>query len=234
MYLIRIIVRKLQSLFFKGRMLIYGISGLPAQTRKEIKIFKIILDNVKNADKIRIFEWGSGFSTIYYANFLRKKKLDFEWHTIDNNKAWHKKVKALVRKKHLEPYVWLYLKEFEPFWRRPEWGPIPPACGVFAPKSENEMAYINFPKQLNSRFNIVIIDARFRRHCVETTKEALLPEGIAILHDAQKTHYHIGLDDFRYRKFLNTGSWYPFQKISNKVWIGSMENSKIFETLKQF
>ncbi len=228
------VLKKFQSLYFEGKMFINNILGVPAMTGKEIQILKIILDHFKDHRKIRIFEWGSGHSTIYYANYLRQKGVDFEWHTIDNNKIWHAKVKALVRKKNLEPYIWLYLKEFEPFWRKPDWGPIPPACEIFSPKSESEMAYINFPRQLNSCYDVVIIDARFRRHCIQTTKEVLLPEGIAILHDAQKTHYHVGLDDFRYRKFLNTGSWYPFQKILNKIWIGSMGNSKIFETLKGF
>jgi hypothetical protein len=228
------VLRKFQSLYFEGKMFANSILGLPAQTSKEIQIFKIILDHFKNDHKIKIFEWGSGFSTTYYADYLHKKKVDFEWHTIDNSKTWHEKIKALVKKKNLESYIGLYLREFKPFWEKPHWGPIPPACGVFGPKSENEKSYIRFPSILKDRFDLVIIDARFRRHCIQTTKEILLPEGIAILHDAQKTHYHVGLDDFRYRTFLNTGSWYPFQKMLNKVWIGSMGNSKIFETLKRF
>lgn len=207
--------------------------GLPAQTRKEKQIFKAILDNYINK-KIKIFEWGSGYSTIYYAEYLRKKGAEFEWHSIDNNKDWHEKIKSKVERKGLQPFVRMYLKEFLPFWEKPGWGPIPPACGVFGPKSESEKAYINFPRILNDNFNIVIIDARFRRHCIQTAKEVLLPEGIVILHDAQKAHYHVGLYDFQYRKFLLGGSWYPFQKIPNKVWIGSTGNSKIFEALKQF
>ena len=206
--------------------------GLPAQTKKEIQIFKAILDNYKG-EKIKIFEWGSGYSTIYYAEYLRKKGAEFEWHSIDNNKAWHEDVKSKVERKGLQPSVHLYLKEFLSFWVKPGWGPIPPPCGIFGPKSENEKAYVNFPRLLNVRFDIVIIDARFRRHCIQTAKEVLLPEGIVIMHDAQKVHYHVGLDNFQYRAFLHSGSWYPFQKIANKIWIGSIGNSKIFEALKR-
>lgn len=224
---------KLQSLYLKGRLFLNGILGLPAQTKKDIQIFKRIFDSCTNK-RIKIFEWGSGFSTIYYANYLRDKKIEFEWHSIDNNKTWHEKVKSKVQKKSLRRYVQLYLKEFQPFWKKRGWGDIPPSCGVFSPKSENEMTYINFPKQFNDSFDIVIIDARFRRHCIQTAKEVLLPEGIVILHDAQKTHYHDSLGDFKYRIFLDTGAWYPFQKVPNKVWIGSMGNKEIFETLKAF
>jgi len=225
------VVRNIQALYFKNKLLINSILGLPAQTSEEIQIFKTIFDHFLDQKKIKIFEWGSGFSTIYYSEYLRKKGAAFEWHSIDNNKAWHEKVKSKVNKKGLQPYVQLYLKEFIPFWEKSGWGTIPPPCGVFSPKSENEKAYINFPKLLNDKFDIVIVDARFRRHCIQTAKETVFPEGIVIMHDAQKMHYHAGLDDFQYNIFIHSGSWYPFQKIPNKVWIGSIGNSKIFELL---
>jgi len=223
--------QKLQFLYFKGKLLINSILGLPAQTRKEIQIFKTIFDNFIDNKRIRIFEWGTGFSTIYYSEYLRKKGAEFEWHTIDNNKAWHEKVKSKVKKKGLQPYVQMYLKEFLPFWEKPGWVGIPAACGVFGPKSEREKAYIDFPLLLDDKFDIVIVDARFRRHCIQTAKQVLTPGGIVIMHDAQKEHYHVGLDDFQYSKFFHSGSWYPFQKIPNKVWVGSVGNSKIFELL---
>ena len=226
------VVRKIQSLYFKGKLLRNSILGLPAQTSEEIRIFKTMFDNFTDKRKIIIFEWGSGLSTIYYAEYLKKKGAEFKWHTIDNNKTWHKKVKSKVKKKGLQPYVQLYLKEFMPFWEKPGWETIPPPCGIFSPKSENEKDYINLPKLLNDKFDIVIVDARFRRHCVQTAKEAVLPEGIVIMHDAQKAHYHVGLGDFQYSKFFHSGSWYPFQKIPNKVWIGSIGNNRIFELLK--
>jgi len=226
--------QKLQSLYFKGKLLINSILGLPAQTREEIQLFKAVFDSFIKNKGIKVFEWGSGFSTIYYAEYLRKKGAEFEWHSIDNNRAWHEKVKSKVNKKGLQPYVQLYLKEFIPFWEKPGWGPIPPPCGVFSPKSENEKAYVDFPRLLNDKFDIVIIDARFRRHCIQTAKKAVLQGGIVIMHDAQKAHYHVGLDNFQYSKFFHSGSWYPFQKIPNTVWIGSVGNSKIFDALKRF
>ena len=213
-------------------MFIYNILGLPAQTMKEIQIFKSVLHNVERDKIIRIFEWGSGLSTIHYSNYLLKSNVPFEWHSIDNDRVWHQKVKTLVEKKNLESCIWLYLKEFKPFWEKHGWGHIPPPCGIFGPKSENEHAYINFPKQLSNKFDIVIIDARFRRHCIQTAKEVLLPEGVAILHDAHKDHYHMDLEDFKYQDFYESGSWYPFQKEKNKIWLGSMENRTIIKKLK--
>ena len=68
-------------------MLIKSVLGLPAQTSEEIRIFKTMFDNYMDKKEIKIFEWGSGFSTIYYSEYLRKKGAAFEWHSIDNNKA---------------------------------------------------------------------------------------------------------------------------------------------------
>ncbi len=216
-------------------MRIRGALGLPAQTSKEIQIFKAIFRNFANKN-ISIFEWGSGFSSIYYSAYLRKKNVEFQWHSIDNNRIWHEKVKSELGKRGFQKYVQLYLKEFLPFWEKPGWGwkNIPPPCGVFSPKLENEKAYINFPKELDKKFDIIIIDARFRRYCLEVAKEVLAPEGVVIMHDAQKTHYHKGLEDFQYRQFFRTGQWYPFQEIPNKLWVGSTGNEAIFQTLKLF
>lgn len=213
-------------------MHIRGILGLPAQTRKEMQIFKAIFDNFANKN-IRVFEWGSGFSSIYYSAYLQKKNSKFQWHSIDNNRIWHEKVKSELSERGLQKHVQLYLKEFLPFWEKPGWGwkDIPPPCGVFSPKSENEKAYINLPKESGKKFDIIIIDARFRRHCLQTAKEALAPGGIIIMHDAQKTHYHAGLDDFPYGKFFTTGEWYPFQEIQNKIWVGTIQKNAIFDIL---
>lgn len=227
------LIMKLQRRYFMSRMYINGLLGLPAQTLEEFRIFKRILDKfISNRNgKIKIFEWGSGHSTIYYAKYLKAKGADFQWHSLDNYQPWHQMVKLKIERNNLQSYIQLHLKEFLPFWEKPgwDWKVLPPPCGIFGPKSQDEKAYIQFPQLFNEKFDIVIVDARFRRHCTQVAKEVLSPQGVAILHDAQKAHYHIGLENFRYSKFFDSGYWYPFQKKPNKVWVGSIENTKISE-----
>ena len=225
--------KKLQHLYFKVNMFLKRVWGLPAQTKKDIRIFKAIFDNYKG-ERIRIFEWGSGLSTMYYAKYLRRTNTDFKWVAIDNNRSWYEKVKMKIEKSGLKEYVHLYVEEFQPFWEKPDWDweNVPPARGIFGPKSESEKQYIDFPKSLNEKFDIVIIDARFRRHCLQVAKEILAPQGVVILHDAQKTHYHFGLEDYPHGKFFKTGEWYPYQENPNEVWVGSVGNNRIFEVLK--
>ena len=85
-----------------------------------------------------------------------------------------------------------------------------------------------------SKIDIIIVDARFRRRCLEVAQEVLAPGGVTIMHDAQKTHYHTGIKNYPHGTFYNTGEWYPFQEKQNQLWVGSVDNTKIFEVLGQF
>jgi hypothetical protein len=222
-------------MYFKSSMFVRKVLELPAQTKKDMQIFKVIFDHFA-CKKVKIFEWGSGFSTMYYADYLQRRNADFEWHSIDNNESWHERIKSMIKKKGLLEFVRLYVEEFPPFWEKSgwDWKHTPPACGIFGPRSEGEKSYIDFPKSLGKKFDIIIIDARFRRHCLKTAKEALASGGVVIMHDAQKTHYHQGLDDFQRGEFFETGTWYPFQEVPNKIWVGSMGNTAVFEILYHF
>lgn len=228
------IMGKFQSYYFNARLSLHGFLNIPVQTGKERQIFKAIFNQTDREKVLKIFEWGSGFSTVYYGKYLSKLGVKFEWHSIDNNREWHEKVQILIKEKKLDSNIKLYLKEFLPFWEKPGWNMVPPPCAVYSPKSEEELGYINLPKQFDDKFNIIIVDARFRKHCIQTAKEVLLPEGIVVLHDAQKPHYHEGLDAFPHRKFIDSGVWYPLQEVSNQMWIGCLKNNPIYDGLKLF
>ena len=210
-----------------------GALGLPAQTKKEIKVFKAILDKLASDGKVRVFEWGSGLSSIFYSGYLKGKNADFEWHAIDNNKEWQEKVMSMVEKKDLKGDLTVYLKEFVPFWDKSEWGKLAFSSGAFAPKLEAENGYIDFPKSMDRKFNLVIVDARFRRRCLAVAKEILQPGGVVILHDAQKAQYQVGVNGFKRGKFIFSGKLFPFQCGQNQLWIGSMSDTDLFKVFEQ-
>jgi tRNA A58 N-methylase Trm61 len=215
-------------------MRLYGFLKLPAQTEKERQIFKALFDLTSENRKLRIFEWGSGYSTLYYARYLLGKGVDFEWHSIDNNTIWHEMVKEFVKNNDLQSRVNLYIMEFKPFWEKPGWGSVPPPCGRFAPSSENEKNYVDYPRRLGNKFDVIIVDARFRRRCIQMAKDVLQTDGVVVLHDAHKKQYHDGLELYPYRRFIDSGTWYPMQDESNQMWVGSAENSTVFERLNAF
>ncbi len=217
---------RIQSGVFNFQMRMNQKRGMPAQTRQEIRLFKEIFNFVCSDHKtIRIFEWGSGYSSIYYARYL-SGRTKFQWHSIDNNPGWHMKVKEMAAEDGLEEVTRFYKKEFPPFWEKPGWGEIPPPCGRFAPQLPAEIEYIQLPIELDIKFNVVIVDARFRRRCLETARHILTDDGIVILHDAQKPQYQEGIDQYPHHAFLSTGAWYPFQDPQNKVWVGSFGNAR--------
>lgn len=221
----------IQGRYLNLKLQVYRRQGLPAQTPQERELFKTIFNTVARNGRLKVFEWGCGLSTTYYAGFLEQKGIDFEWHALDNNRAWHEKVRRLVASSAVKDRVTFYLHEFAPFWEKPGWGTIPPPCGVFAPKTDPEVAYSELPIRLGGAFDVIIVDARFRRRCIQTAKDAVKESGLVILHDAQKPHYHEGLDDFPYRMFVNSGSWYPFQALPNRMWIGSLSDQPVFRLL---
>ena len=205
----------------------------PAQTAKEIKVIKKLFELFKGK-KISIFEYGCGYSTIYYAQYLHNQGYQFEWHGIDNSDPWVRKVKGIIKFKSFYKNVFLYLKSFKPFWEKPGWNFSQPVkCGYWKPTSESEEDYINFPAMLPVKFDIIFIDGRFRRRCLLITKQCLKQGGIVVLHDAQKEHYHSSLEHYPYQIFINGGRFYPNQEICNAVWFGSNDNPNLIKALKK-
>lgn len=226
------IIGILQGWYFSAKLYAYGRRGLPAQTPRERQLFETLFGLMAVNGRLRVFEWGCGLSTTYYAGFLADRGIDFEWHALDNNRAWHEKVGQLVASRGLGNRVTLYLQEFAPFWEKPDWGAVPPLCGAFAPKSESEKAYVELPVRLGRAFDVLIVDARFRRRCLTAARDAVKPDGLVVLHDAHKTHYQEGLDAYPFAAFIESGTWFPFQKEHNRVWVGSLTDHPVIGTLK--
>ena len=67
----------------------WQMRGLPAQSMTDISIFKEVLSKVESP-RLRIFEWGSGSSTVYYPEFLRSIRRQFDWSAADNSQEWFK------------------------------------------------------------------------------------------------------------------------------------------------
>jgi len=180
-------------------MKLHAALGLPAMTRKEIRICKKILMSFGRKRKIKIFEYGSGYSTLYYSRFLSKKGFKFHLHSVDNNPSWHQRVQTLVRKSGLEGEISLHMFPFPAFWEKNGWDwHRKPQCGEFSPILQEEIEYISLPRKLNIKFDLILVDARFRRRCLEVARDCLTERGFVILHDAQKGHYQSAFIKYRY------------------------------------
>lgn len=213
---------------FDLTMKVHGLLGWPAMTLREMAIIKRALLSLPRERPIQIFEYGMGFSTIYFARFLQKERRAFHIDSLDNNRFWHEKVTAMIEKAGLKDNVTLHLREFVPFWEKPGWDwDKAPAVGQFAPASKEENEYISLPVTLNKTFDLVFVDGRFRRRCLEAIGPCLAYHGFAVLHDAQKEKYHGPTGNFRYSQFLDSGRYFPFERRRYQIWLGSMANAAV-------
>ena len=96
--------------------------ALPAQSLRDISIIKELLTKVQN-EKIRVWEWGSGRSTIYYSKFLRNLGMKFEWHAAENSLVWSQTCDTKLSQAGLEQDVHIHCCEFPPFWELPTYSP---------------------------------------------------------------------------------------------------------------
>jgi len=178
--------------------------ALPAQSLQDISIIKALLVNAPN-EKVRVWEWGSGKSTIYYSKFLRRLGREFEWHAAENSRIWSDKCSKRIAQEGLEQNVHVHCCEFPPFWDLPSYSPDGPAPQHFKSDEPNIEKYVNFPKEIGGPFDLIVIDGRYRRRCLLVAPKVLAPNGVVMLHDAQRTHYHASLSVYPHVRMLETG-----------------------------
>lgn len=221
-----------QYTLFPIIMKIHSVLKLPVMTGKERRLLKQILLSLwaSKGESLEIFEYGSGFSTLYFARFLRQQQIPFHIDSVDNNLGWHQKVQQLLQAEKLDDTITLFLSEFPPFWEKEGWGwETSPKCGRFAPASVAELDYIKTPLKTEKKYDLVIIDGRFRRRCLEQASLVLNQNGLVFLHDAQRSHYHQPTSLYAYSRFIDSGHFYPLEQRTWEVWLGSIDNPVVFK-----
>jgi predicted O-methyltransferase YrrM len=220
---------------FEMTMKVHGLLGWPAMTRKEMRILKQLFLSFPADQPINIFEYGMGFSTIYFARFLQKSGRPFHMDSIDNNRFWNEKVTTMIRNAGLSKKVSLHLREFVPFWEKSGWDwKTEPRSGAFGPTQKAEQEYINLPQTLNKKYQIIFVDARFRRRCLEAALQCVDPQGFVIMHDAQKPHYQSATKLYRYSQFIDSGKYFPLARRKYQLWLGSPANPLVEKIAKDF
>lgn len=170
-------------------LIFYAFFGLPVMTKIERKKIKDIL---LGFDSPKIFEYGSGYSTVYFPRFLINSRKGFTYTSVENNARWNQKVLKLINKYDLNKSVKINF-------------------------ISDEDTYANFPSTLTYKFDLIIIDGRFRNKCMEVAKNCLSDKGSIFLHDAEREKY-IKLPSGR---IFDSGKYYPLQRSEHKYWIST-------------
>jgi SAM-dependent methyltransferase len=180
------------------------------------------------AAPLRVLEWGAGKSTRYFSGLLRERDRPFHWLSLEYDRAFFHK--------DIEPAV-------GPDWRvtlvdrdrRRASGPERPLVdlvifdyGTLRPYMEAQAQdrlvvmddYVQYPSQQGAKFDVILVDGRKRRQCLLEASRLLAPNGVAVLHDAQRDYYHCAFSSFRTQR-----------RIGELLWAGTQSDQRYFDSL---
>lgn len=149
----------------------------PWMAYKEIDIFLEILDSLKPQNCL---EFGCGYSSLYYPGFLSPGAT---WTSVEHNKEWFEKI---VEKSYPVKNLTLYN--------------ILPNAGSWE-KGGNYSDfknYVDFPRSLNLKFDLILVDGVAREACIEAGLDLLSDNGLLIVHDCNRVQYQNQLKRFPY------------------------------------
>ncbi len=120
---------------------------------------KFLLSHLKVTDSV--LEWGSGGSTLELAKHVNRVV------SIEHDKNWFDKIKGLAPLNVDIHYVPRNKEE---------------ASGCDGTLSDY-FDYINYPKILGKKFNVILVDGRARVECAKVAVELLAEGGFIFIHD---------------------------------------------------
>jgi len=143
----------------------------PYMKYKEIDFFKELLSSFQPK---RCLEYGCGTSTPYYIEHLPTES---QWVSIEHHKGWFDKISKEIDQPNLD----LHFVDVE----------------GNDPKTPAEDVYACFPAKL-APFDFILIDGIRRENCIEVAHDMLSEEGIVVVHDSNRSHYHPHIKKFKY------------------------------------
>jgi len=136
----------------------------PLMFKREYKLIEKYLNNDDT-----LLEWGSGHSTIYFSDMV-KKIISIE-HDID----WVDKIESVIKAYNIKNIKVHHVPSHTP-------NPIP--C-----RYEQFKDYVEFAKTKKLKFNKVLIDGRARKYCAKSIYDVIDEDTIVFIHDFNRPDY---------------------------------------------
>jgi hypothetical protein len=181
-------------------------SNKPWMKAKELDIITEIIYRLQPET---CFEWGSGFSTLMFPGLLPNMK---SWHSLEHNKSWY----DFIAGENKDPRVSITLVEPD----NPEY--ITRVSKYDEKKEglpEDFRTYIEFPSGLGIKFDFIFIDGRARRECIKLAFTLASPDGVVIVHDANRDSYFTDLPPFSSTLLLQD---YRHHRKAGGIWVGKI------------
>ena len=171
----------------------------PYMRYREIGIIEEILQKIKPR---KCLEWGSGFSTLYFAKFMAENP---QWISIEHDKSWCGEIKKKIRHPNTEIF---YV----------------PANGSYHTAACEDDAYTDFKDYIEypgrfGNFDFILVDGRARKECLIKAHEIIYNNGVIVLHDSNRKYYHEPFSMYKYQVLFT-----DYQKYNGVpeggLWIG--------------
>ncbi len=194
----------------------------PWMMEDQIKLVKKILLSF-NKKQINVLEWGSGGSTLYFTRFLEENNIDFSWYSIEHSLKWYNSFIGNVKSNKIK----VILKNQK----------------VNNPSTINLDHYVHYPRELTNKlgvqqfFDFILVDGRARARCLVEAKFLVKPDGIIMLHDAEREKYHYVFPRFTDWKMIESEDkphaiWLAGDL--DKVFTPFITNSEIYSRLLEY
>lgn len=166
---------------------------------------EIVEDVLRALAPRRCLEWGSGFSTLRFSSLLAP---DAHWLSIEHDRAWHARVQDMLAAADGSR------AEVELRCAPPRREPWTEALGDGS--VEDFADYIELP-QARGPFDFILVDGRARMDCLAVARDLVHPDGVVLLHDANRKHYHAA-----FRLYPHQAAFLDHRPRAGGLWLGSV------------
>jgi hypothetical protein len=180
------------------------------------------LASVRGGEPLRVVEWGTGRSTLWYTRFLDGLGVPYQWLAIEHHREYFDSSVAselVSRPRAVVTYAEKLTKaDIETFLSGSGVLAVGYDCGELFPgtpgRERDRLAplddYVSLPARLGFACDLAVVDGRKRRRCVLQAADLIGRRGHVILHDAWRAHYQCAWSVFR-----------SGRRFGDEWWIGS-------------
>ena len=141
-----------------------------------------------------MLEWGSGFSTLWYSQFVK------DYYSIEHHQEWYQNVQQLLKDHNASRihYTLSHVPDGHKGW----------PGGYDEGNKEQFMEYIHAAASFRVRkFDRVLIDGRARAACIEYILPYLKPDSVVFVHDYQtrEVYHEVVTSNYELIGSINSG-----------------------------
>ncbi len=160
----------------------------------------LIKDVLRALQPMRCLEWGGGLSTLQFPALLPAAAT---WRTIEHDTAWAKQLRTMVTRPGVEVRH------------------VPPDVPTFTGDGDGtSFASYLAAADDGAPYDLIFIDGRSRAACVERAQRLISPNGVVILHDANRDYYLEPTKAFAHQ-LLFRDRRAGGKRVAGGVWLGS-------------